>query len=51
MAERLTMGTWVEIEKAKSKNSDQPVTDKILGEWCKDWKVRLGLKQGNERTK
>lgn len=25
--------------------------DKIIGEWCKGWKLRLGLKQGNERTK
>lgn len=50
MAERLTVRTRVEIEKAKIKNSDQPVTDKILGEWCKDWQVRLGPKQRNERT-
>lgn len=25
--------------------------DKIPGEWCKGWEVRLGLKEGNERTK
>ena len=31
MAERLTVGTRVETEKARNKNSGQPVTDKILG--------------------
>lgn len=45
------MGTWVEIEKADNKNSDHPATDKILGEWCKYWKVRFGLRQGNESTR